>query len=528
MVVYDAALDYDAALAWDGVPLGFARYIVRVDWNNDGDFLDTYDEITDDVLEITCKQGRNFASQLTGKAVAGTLEVKLKNNTGKYSPFNTSSVLTGSLFPNRRIEVAAYLPTETTIWSGYIENIQPTVTKGAYTSATIKALGIFKKFATTDARVTMQTSRTTGAAIGDVLDAVSWSAPLRSIDTGQTTMTRFFGSGKALALMRQIESTESGFLRETKDGKVAFEDRYHRLNTAASTTSQATFADDGTGYSYMAIQQQDAMSLLYNEFLCPVSTYTTGSVTTLWTHPLADTAGNAPTLAAGEVITILAEYPNPDTANGAVAVDAWTTPAATTDYLANAATGGGGTDYTSSLGISTVKSANNMQIQVTNNAAVTVHLTKFQARGTAVTVSNPATVLASDSTSQTAYGVRSYPRSNEAKWVPTQQEAKSWALQNLGAHKQPTPVIQISYSANQSGAVLASALALDVSDRVTVKASANAKLGLDRDFYIESITHQIKAGGAHQTIYSLSDTAGFAGFWVLGTSALGRDTRLTY
>jgi ethanolamine utilization microcompartment shell protein EutL len=75
-------------------------------------------------------------------------------------------------------------------------------------------------------------------------------------------------------------------------------------------------------------------------------------VTTLWTHPLADTAGNAPTLAAGEVITILAEYPNPDTANGAVAVNAWTTPAATTDYLANAATGGGGTDYTSSLGIS--------------------------------------------------------------------------------------------------------------------------------------------------------------------------------
>jgi hypothetical protein len=228
------------------------------------------------------------------------------------------------------------------------------------------------------------------------------------------------------------------------------------------------------------------------------------------------------------VITILAEYPNPDTANGAVAVNAWTTPAATTDYLANAVTGGSGTNYTSSLGITTVKSANNMQIQVTNNAAVTVHLTKFQARGTAVTVSNPATVLANDSTSQTAYGVRSYPRGSEAKWVPTQQEAKSWALQNLGAHKQPTPVIRISYSANQSGAVLAKALALDVSDRVTVKASSKAKLGLNRDFYIESVTHQIKAGGAHQTSYSLSDTAGFAGFWVIGTSELGLATRLTY
>ena len=525
---YNAAIDYDVARNYNDVPTGFARYLVQVDWNNDGDYTDTHEDISDDVLSITSTTGRNFASQLTGKASAGSLEVTVKNNTGKYSPFNTSSVLTGNLVPNRPIQWAVTVPTETTLWTGYIESIIPSVQKGAYTTAKIKAFGIFKKFATTDARVPMKTSRATGAAIGDVLDAVSWGAGLRTLDTGQTTMTRFFGSGKALTLMRQVEATEAGFIRETKDGKIAFEDRHHRVTSSTSKTSQATFADDGTAFSYTGVRQEDSMGLVYNEFLSPISIFTVASVATLWTHPLATTGGAAPALEAGEVIEIVAEYPTPVAALNTVGVDAWTTLAATTDYLANAAANGTGTNYTSSLGIALTKASTTMEIQITNNAAVKVYLTKLQARGTAVTVSDPATMKADDATSQTAYGLRTYPRGSEAKWIPTQEEAKNWALQNLSAHKDPTAVLTLQFSANQSGDGLTEALTRDVSDRVTVKASANAKLGLDRDFYIESIRHNVTAGGAHTTTYGLSDTAGFSGFWVLGTSALGQDTRITY
>ena len=196
MTNYNAGLDYDAARNYNDVPTGFARYRVLVDWNNDGDYSDTNEEISDDVLSITSTMGRNFASQLTGKASAGSLEVTVKNNTGKYSPFNASSDLAGNLVPNRPIQWAVTVPTETTIWTGYIESIIPAVQKGAYTTAKIKAFGIFKKFATTDTRVPMKTSTATGAAIGDVLDSVGWGAGLRTLDTGQTTMTRFFGSGK--------------------------------------------------------------------------------------------------------------------------------------------------------------------------------------------------------------------------------------------------------------------------------------------------------------------------------------------
>ena len=72
------------------------------------------------------------------------------------------------------------------------------------------------------------------------------------------------------------------------------------------------------------------------------------------------------------------------------------------------------------------------------------------------------------------------------------------------------------------------ALPIYISDRITVKASGNAKLGFSRDFYVEAISHRINSGGQHTVSYSLSDTGGFAGFWVIGKAKLGIDTRLTY
>ena len=526
--VYDKAIDYDASITYDDIPAGIGKYNVYVDWNNDGDFSDSNEDISEDVLSITCKIGRNFASQLTGHAVAGRLEITVRNETGKYSPFNTSSTYAGQLLPNRKIQVGAYYPSVQPLFTGFIEKIQPNINKGRVHTATITASGPIRKLSQTNIRVPMSTSTATGTAIGAVLDAADWPSADRSIDTGETTITRYFYSGNALKGLREVESTESGFIKETKDGKIAFEDRHHRLETTVSNTSQATFADDGTGFSYTNIKQEDAMNLVYNEFLSPVSTFTVASVATLWTHPLANTSGNAPSLETGEVITVLAEYPNTTSANNVVGVDSWTTLAATTDYLANTASDGTGTNKTSDIGISLIKSSKNMEIQITNNAGEKVYLTKLQARGTAVTISDPATVKTSDSTSQAAFGLRTYPRTDDAKWVPSQEEAKDWCLQNLNAHKNPTATMAITFSANQSDSAMTEAITRDISDRITLKASANAKLGISRDFYVETITHRIREGGRHTTTYNLSDTGGFAGFWFLGKSALGIDTRLTY
>ena len=78
-----------------------------VDWNNDGDFDDTHDDITDDIIDISWQRGRDYASQLSGNSTAGKLTAKLLNTDGKYSPSNSSSVLTGNILPGRTVKLMA-------------------------------------------------------------------------------------------------------------------------------------------------------------------------------------------------------------------------------------------------------------------------------------------------------------------------------------------------------------------------------------------------------------------------------------
>ena len=82
-----------------------ATYVLEVDWNGDGDFGDANEDITADMIDFETGRGRDFASQLTGRAVAGRLRATLLNTTGKYSPFNTGSPLTGNVLPGRKVRL---------------------------------------------------------------------------------------------------------------------------------------------------------------------------------------------------------------------------------------------------------------------------------------------------------------------------------------------------------------------------------------------------------------------------------------
>ena len=84
-----------------------AKWRVVVDWNNDGDFSDSNDNVTPDVLGLTLDHYRDLA---TGHAEAARLEMELKNDDHKYSPPNGSSPLSGDLKPGRTAWVRAAYP----------------------------------------------------------------------------------------------------------------------------------------------------------------------------------------------------------------------------------------------------------------------------------------------------------------------------------------------------------------------------------------------------------------------------------
>lgn len=75
-----------------------ADVLVEWDFDNDGDFDQPVENITSYVMDSESMTGRDFPSQLTGKAGPGQLKLTLLNNDGRFSFFNQASPLNQAPF----------------------------------------------------------------------------------------------------------------------------------------------------------------------------------------------------------------------------------------------------------------------------------------------------------------------------------------------------------------------------------------------------------------------------------------------
>lgn len=487
----------------------FATYILEVDWDNDGDYSEAIEDITADSLQINTMRGRDYASMLKGRSVAASLRVTLLNLDGKYSPFNIESALFGLMLPGRAVRLRTTSPVSKTLFSGILYSLEPNVFSGAFNTAVLEAHGLISKLEAVKISPAAQSSQTTGYLMGVVLDAAGIAAGQQSLDTGITTVGKWFiENQKALDAVKDLEDTELGFLYEMADGTLRFEDRETRLTETRSTTSQAAYTDDvADDLHYSEIAEADSLQSIFNKVALEVQYYETQSLATLWTLE-----GTLPSIAAGQSRTFIATL-----SSTYAYVDAWTTPVVGTDITQTGVSN-------SDISVSVVKSAKRMEITITNNHASTAaQLTLVQARGTPVLALTPTIIQSEDSASITKYGERPY--NIPAKWMQDVDEAQDYADFVISKYAEPTPVIEFEVNANKDSTVLTDILSREISDRITVGATINAKMGLYEDFYIENIRHEIAAGKYHKFRVSLSSTRD-SEYWILGTSQLGIDTIL--
>ena len=92
-----------------------AKWLVKVDWNGDGDFSDANEDVTSEVLGLTLEHFRDLTS---GHIEAARLELQLRNDNHKYSPPNASSPLSGNLKPGRKVWLRAAFPFDSFTDSG--------------------------------------------------------------------------------------------------------------------------------------------------------------------------------------------------------------------------------------------------------------------------------------------------------------------------------------------------------------------------------------------------------------------------
>ena len=467
----------------------------------------------------------------------------LNNESGDYSTFNASSALYGNLLPGRKVKLTGNDGSTTrTLWSGFLDSIEPIPSAKGANRARLKAIGPLGHLNKFEVSTTMFASKKAGELVGEVLDAAGWDDDDRDLDDGIVEFPRFWCERtKTLKALRLIEETETGLLEEDAAGQIVYRDRHARSKDARSTASQATYSDaSGAALAYSAISQQDSVKFIFNELRAKlqfhsgawilgsaslgIQTELASDPAVLWT--LSETGSRSPSIEAGATATFTAQYPSSGSANTARAVDFWQDLTATTDYLANDSADGTGTNRTANITVTETKRAQSMDIALANGHSSTVYITKLQARGNAVTANDEFEVTASDSTSQTTFGKRTYP--HPGKFVPDAEEAQNWATFHLAAWKDPVPLLKLTLVGNRSTATLTDIMTREISDLVTVTANNFAGVGINETFFVESLHHSVDAELNHRATLTLSQASGYAGFFVLNSSALGITTRLAY
>lgn len=134
------------------------------------------------------------------------------------------------------------------IWTGYVTKVKPTVKVGELKTAELTAEGPLLVAAVAGApapripRIVGESdsglnhSVPAGCIVGDIMARANLLHPPHPLPTNPLSHLgpHAVDDGKALELARQVELTERGFMRETVEGAVVFEDRDYRDGRSSS------------------------------------------------------------------------------------------------------------------------------------------------------------------------------------------------------------------------------------------------------------------------------------------------------
>ena len=501
-------------------PAGQPQYALLVDWDGDKSFshplTDAFGDLTKGGVRTT--RGRNYASMIYGRSVAGTLEATLVNFDGDYDRFATSD-LSGLLLPRRRIIfVLAADNVAYRLWTGFLDDAEKVERRGGDDVVRVRATDIIGDLARADAGVAYMATTTVPDAVRAVLDAAGIDDDDRGDIAGTTQIEDYFApDAKALLHLRHLEETEAGFLLLTGAGKITFESVSGRITRMRSRQVQVTItdADTYTADDLLIIpppKQHDPMKDIANIVTVRVRSWSPASETELWR--LGETVELQPGDRVRFQVSTGGSSPGRDPVTGRytslrdIAVETWIEPVANTDYTANTQTGGGGTDRTSSVGIDFAGAGTSAMLAVENEHATdAIYVTLLKVRGQLLNEEEPLVLDLRDEDSIADYGPRPYTVASEL--LSSVIEAQTYGEYILTLYAQPTRKAEVAVEVSDQ---LDYAGTLELSDRVEYVSRA-----IGTDMYIESIGHVLRPGFRHDMRLTLSQAGAFDDVIILDT-----------
>lgn len=348
---------------------------ISIDWNDDG-FFDgnessrlTYVKISRGRSQLLDQVGEGFQAVQDGSAI-----IHLRNDDGRFDGWNTGS----ALFPNvnygkdvrmrvKDMETGIIYP----MFRGLITDIVP-MGYGSAAKVAIHVSDGLMLLRNIVARVATQTGITPSAAIGMTLDAVSWPASLgRDLDADVETIPYWWASGNRQA-MSEIQDLANSFLG------YFFCDASGRARYVARTSVSAAVANYAQEYLLKDIENPQPFALQRNITRLKVHPRTQAATGVIW-----ELVGTVPSVnpGAANAVALFANYSYNSQPVPAMNV---ITPVATTDFLVNTQSDGGGTDLTSSCTVALDDFGDTALLTIVNNSGSLGYVTFLRVRGDAI------------------------------------------------------------------------------------------------------------------------------------------------
>lgn len=204
-----------------------------IDWDNDGDFDEAIEDVSDYVQDARWRLGMRKAGDLM--AAENTCHLTMRNDDKRFSPESTASPYAGSMVPWRGILIQSVCGGSTANhWRGYLESCQPIPGEHSKQRATITGTGSKKVLQGTEVFIALQEDVTADEVIQIIVDEVDSGLAL-SKETGKTSLS-YVGDNwddgiDAYKAIKSLVQAERGRFFLDRGGTLQFWNRHHLISS---------------------------------------------------------------------------------------------------------------------------------------------------------------------------------------------------------------------------------------------------------------------------------------------------------
>ena len=251
------------------------NFKLLVDWDDDGNFTGSNDDITAYVLApLVASRGRDFYTTTSGRIQPGRFSCVLKNDSQIFSYWNTNSPLEGKLEAGKVIQLQI---NDTPVWTGITKNFVPNIRHHELNTINLTASGRLWEILQLRASTVNYQNVSLATAMQHILTASGVASSDVSTQTSGTMLSDWHMNDQSVGdAILEIELREAGQLNEEADGGFQFYSRSHRSGSP-SLSSTYTLQDSGTGFQATDIEYQRPLDDLYKEYHARVVSWTRGS-----------------------------------------------------------------------------------------------------------------------------------------------------------------------------------------------------------------------------------------------------------